>query len=140
MTTARRILLIDDDDDFLQAVATLLVRDGHTVLTARNGREGVLRARTDHPDLILLDVMMDERTEGFFVAQELRRAPELARVPIFVVSAVYTEQPEFRADPDRRWLPHDAFFRKPVDAGALLAAIRTALASRSGTATRGATP
>ena len=140
MTAASRILLIDDDDDFVQAVTTLLKREGHTVLTAGNGRDGVLRARRDHPDLILLDVMMDERTEGFFVAQELRRAPELARVPIFVVSAVYTEQPEFQVQPDRRWLPHDAFFRKPIDVDALLAAIRSALANRSDPATRGATP
>jgi len=140
MTVGARILIIDDDDDFAQAVTTLLKRDGHTVLTARNGREGVLRARRDGPDLILLDVMMDERTEGLFVAQELRRAPELARVPIFVVSAVYSEQPEFQIAPDRGWLPHDAFFRKPVDGDALLAAIRGALVTRSDTATRGATP
>jgi CheY-like chemotaxis protein len=140
MTVASRILLIDDDEDFVQAVTTLLTREGHAVLTARNGREGVLRARRDRPDLILLDVMMDERTEGFFVAQELRRVPELARVPIFVVSAVYSEQPDFRVDPDHRWLPHDVFFRKPIDGNALLTAIRTALATRPDPATRGATP
>jgi CheY-like chemotaxis protein len=84
--------------------------------------------------------MMDERTEGFFVAQELRRIPELQQVPIFVVSAVYTEQPGLRVDPDRAWLGHDAFYRKPVDADALLADIRAALAARPGAAARGATP
>jgi CheY-like chemotaxis protein len=139
MTTGSRILVIDDDQDFVQAVATLLERDGHTVLTAQDGREGVLRARRDRPDLILLDVMMDERTEGFFVAQELRRIPELAHVPIFVVSAVYHEQPALRVPPDRSWLGHDAFYHKPIDAEALRAGVRAALAARAGAGNRGAT-
>jgi two-component system alkaline phosphatase synthesis response regulator PhoP len=140
MKTGGRILVVDDDQDFVQAMAALLEHDGYAVLTALNGREGVLRARQELPDLILLDVMMDERTEGFFVAQELRRIPELARVPIFIVSSVYTEQPGFTVDPARAWLGHDAFYRKPVDTDALLADIRAALSARSGLAVRGATP
>lgn len=140
MKTGSRILIIDDDQDFVQALATLLERDGHRVLTEHTGRDGVLRARREPPDLILLDVMMDERTEGFFVAQELRRTPELAHIPIFVVSAVYSEQPSMRVEPDRSWLGHDAFYRKPVDTNALLADIRAAIAAHAGAATRGATP
>jgi DNA-binding response OmpR family regulator len=140
MKTGSRILIIDDDQDFVQALATLLERDGHSVLTAHDGRDGVLRARREPPDLILLDVMMDERTEGFFVAQELRRIPELAHVPIFIVSAVYSEQPSMRVAPDRAWLGHDAFYRKPIDPDALLAGIRAALAAHPGAAPRGATP
>jgi len=139
MKTGSRILVVDDDQDFVQAMAALLEHDGHAVLTALNGREGVLRARQELPDLILLDVMMDERTEGFFVAQELRRIPELARVPIFIVSSVYSEQPGFTVDPDRAWLGHDAFYRKPIDTDALLADIRAALSARPGMAARGAT-
>lgn len=139
MTTGR-ILLIDDDHDFVQALTALLERDGHTVLSAQNGREGVLRARRDQPDLILLDVMMDERTEGFFVARELRRLPEVAGIPIFVVSAVYTEEPELRVPPDATWTGHDAFYRKPIDPDALLADIRAALAMPRRPASRGATP
>ncbi len=140
MKTGSRILVIDDDQDFVQALVALLEREGHTVLTAHNGRDGVLSAQRERPDLILLDVMMDERTEGFFVAQELRRIPGLTDVPIFVVSSVYTEQPSLKVEPDRAWLGHDAFYRKPIDPNALLADIRAAIAARPGAAVRGATP
>ncbi len=133
MTPSGRILVVDDDRDFVQALTALLERHGYEVLCAYDGRTGVLRARREAPDLILVDVMMDERTEGFFVVQELRRVPELEGVPIFVVSAVYEQVPEFQVPPDRAWLPYDAFFRKPIDPEALLAQIREALAARSAT-------
>jgi two-component system alkaline phosphatase synthesis response regulator PhoP len=140
MTPSGRILMVDDDRDFAEALGTLLRRHGYEVLWASDGREGVLRARRDAPDLILVDVMMDERTEGFFVVQELRRIPELQGVPIFVVSAVYQQAPEFQVAPDRRWLAHDAFFPKPVDTDALLARIRETLAVPRPAAAREVTP
>ncbi len=130
MTDPDRILVIDDDHDFVQALEAFLVAHGYQVLHAQNGREGVLRARRERPDLILVDVMMGERTEGFFVVQELRRVPELRDVPIFVVSAVYDLAREFDVPPSRDWLAHDAFYRKPIDSSALLEGIHAALARR----------
>jgi two-component system alkaline phosphatase synthesis response regulator PhoP len=130
MTDRDRILIIDDDHDFVQALDALLGAHGYQVLHAHDGRDGVLRARRERPDLILVDVMMGERTEGFFVVQELRRVPELRDVPVFVVSAVYDVTPEFDVSPSRDWLAHDAFYRKPIDSNALLDGIRAALARR----------
>ena len=126
--TQGRILVVDDDRDFVQAVAAVLERQGYEVLCAYDGRTGVLRALREAPDLILVDVMMDERTEGFFVVQELRRLPALEGVPIFVVSAVYEQIPEFQVPPDPAWLPYDSFLRKPIDPKVLLDRIREALA------------
>ena len=128
MTGGPLILVIDDDPDFVASLSTLLAREGYRVVHAPDGHEGVRQARRSRPAVILVDVMMDERTEGFFVVQELRRLPELAGVPIFVVSAVYDRMPEFDVPPDRVWLAHDAFFPKPVDTAALLEAVRSALA------------
>lgn len=130
MTTAPCILVIDDDDDFVQSLRALLEHEGYRVLHAPDGHEGVLQARRNRPDLIVVDVMMQERTEGFFVVQELRRVPELLRSPIFVVSAVYARTPEFDVPPTPGWLAHDGFFPKPIDPDALLAAVRSALAAR----------
>ncbi|MDH5197338.1 MAG: response regulator [Gemmatimonadota bacterium] len=137
MTTAPRILVIDDDDDFVQSLRALLEREGYAVLHAPDGQEGVLQARRTRPDLIVVDVMMQERTEGFFVVQELRRVPELAGTPIFVVSAVYERTPEFDVPPASDWMAHDGFFPKPIDATSLLDAVRTALATRSHADTQG---
>jgi len=136
MTDGARILIIDDDQDFVQALDALLGQRGYEVLHARDGHEGVLRAQREHPDLILVDVMMGERTEGFFVVQELRRVPALTGVPIFVVSAVYDAAPEFDVPPHEGWLAHDAFYRKPIDPHALLTGIRSALAKRHEAAPR----
>ena len=120
MTTSARVLIIDDDADFRRAVGGLLTASGFDVLTASNGREGLDAAKSSRPDLILLDVMMDERTEGFFALQEIRRVPALRDTPVIVVSSIYTDQPSFRVDPQAGWLPASLFLAKPVDPVRLL--------------------
>jgi CheY-like chemotaxis protein len=136
MTTEPCILVIDDDIDFIESLSSFLTAHGCRVLTAAAGREGLTVARQHRPDLILVDIIMDERTEGFFTLQEMRRTPELRAVPIFVVSSLYTVEPDFGIPPDRAWLGHDAFFRKPVDMPALLAEITRVLGARGAPAGR----
>jgi CheY-like chemotaxis protein len=125
---AGRILLVDDDDDYAAAIGAFLAAHGYQVLRARSGREGVALARAEHPDLVLMDVLMEERTAGLFAIQELRRDPEVAAVPIVVVSSLYTAIPGFRVTPHAGWLRHDAFLAKPVDLDELLATVRRLLA------------
>lgn len=119
----KRIVLVDDDDDFSAAVTAFLELHGYEVHRATGGRAGVALARKVHPDLVLMDIIMEERTAGFFAVQTLRRTPGLEQVPIFVVSSIYSLAPEFRTAPDPGWLAHDQFFAKPVDLRALLKAI-----------------
>jgi len=120
MKIPRRVLIIDDDPDFAQAVGGLLSSSGYVVLTATNGQEGLELAKKANPDLILLDVMMTERTEGFFTLQQIRRVPALQRTPVIVVSSIYTDQTMFRVNPDAGWLPASLFLPKPVDPPRLL--------------------
>jgi DNA-binding response OmpR family regulator len=122
-----RILIIDDDADFGTSVASFLEANGYQVSQARSGREGLRQALVEHPDLILMDVMMGERTEGLFAVQQLRRMPELSGVPVFIVTSLYASVPGFRIEPSAQWLAHDAFFAKPLDLPFLLDAIRTRL-------------
>ena len=123
----QRILMVDDDRDFVEALSSFLEAHGFTVLKAHDGKEGVRLALMERPDLILMDVMMSERSEGFFTIQEMRRAAALKDVPIFVLSSLYTQVPEFTTPPDNAWLAHDEFFSKPVDTGKLLDKIRQRL-------------
>jgi DNA-binding response OmpR family regulator len=125
--TKHKILIVDDDADFLEAVSFFLQAHNYAVFKARDGRAGLQLAKTERPDLILIDIMMSERTEGFFTVQEIRRAPELKDVPVFVLSALYTRVPEFQVPPQSGWLGQDEFFSKPVDMAELLAAIRRRL-------------
>ena len=125
MTPAgKRILIVDDDRDFVEAVSSFLEASGFAVLKAHNGRDGVNLARTERPDLILMDIMMDERTEGFFTIQEMRRQEDLKGVPIFVLSALCAQMPDFGNLPDRAWMAHNEFLSKPVDMVQLLEKIR----------------
>lgn len=126
------ILIIDDDPDFVTAITRLLESAGHDVRTAPDGRQGYELARAILPDLILLDVIMAERTEGFFTLERIRGTPSLKHTPVIVVSSIYTEYPSFRVDPSAGWLPADLFLAKPADPGRLLEEVaRLIAASRS---------
>lgn len=131
---SRKVLIIDDDADFRRAVGVFLETRGFAVMEAKNGREGLRSAIAQRPDLILMDVMMEERTEGFFTLQQLRRTAGLEHTPVFVVSSIYSNVPGFGIDPAHSWLRHDDFIAKPVDMSALLERIEGRLgAATSGT-------
>jgi two-component system alkaline phosphatase synthesis response regulator PhoP len=121
MSEPKQVLIIDDDGDFVNAIQALLEFSGYKVRSARNGRDGLQLAKTIQPDLVLLDVMMSERTEGFFVLQELRRVPALSQTPVIVMSSIYSDEPVFRVDPEAGWLPASLFLAKPLDPERLLA-------------------
>ncbi len=120
MSKPKTVLIIDDDADFVRAIGALLASAGYAVDSAANGREGLALAKQAQPDLILLDVMMTERTEGFFTLQQIRAVPALRRTPVIVASSIYTDQPVFKVNPEAGWLPADLFLPKPVDPARLI--------------------
>jgi CheY-like chemotaxis protein len=126
VSVKKKILIIDDDIDFTESITTFLELNGYIVFQAADADEGVKLAAAEKPDVILCDVMMRERTEGFFAVQRLRRTPGLEHTRIFMVSSVYAAVPSFRIGPDRSWLAHDEFIEKPVDPRVLLEKIRQA--------------
>jgi CheY-like chemotaxis protein len=126
-TEEKRILIVDDDKDFVEAIACFLEANRFTVFRAHDGQEGVKLAKMERPDLILMDIIMNERTEGFFAIQEIRHDAELRSVPIFVVSSFCTHLPDFEIPQSGGWLAHDMFFSKPVDLVQLLEKIRQRL-------------
>jgi CheY-like chemotaxis protein len=129
MNQPRTVLIIDDDPDFAAAVTRLLEQSGLRVRTAGNGRDGFDLACRLLPDLILLDVMMAERTEGLFTLQRIRATRALQDVPVIVVSSLYSEVPSFRIDPSAGWLPATLFLPKPVEPERLLNEVGRLLAA-----------
>jgi CheY-like chemotaxis protein len=84
--SCRSILVVDDDPDVRDAVASILVDEGYGVTGVSSGREA-LRHLQQHmrPSLILLDMMMPEM-DGWLLRQELKKSPELASIPIVILS------------------------------------------------------
>jgi CheY-like chemotaxis protein len=83
----RRILIIDDEDDIRQVAAlSLETVAGWNVVTASSGTQGIRRAKDEKPDAILLDVMMPGM-DGPTTFQELRKIPEIAGIPVILLTA-----------------------------------------------------
>jgi DNA-binding response OmpR family regulator len=118
------ILIVDDDADFVRSLSAFLDAQGYRSIKAHNGRDGLRLAKQERPDVIIMDIMMNERTEGLFAVQEIRRAAGLSEVPIFVVSALYSKLNGVGIPPEGEWLAHDEFFPKPIDMSRLLRKIR----------------
>jgi DNA-binding response OmpR family regulator len=79
-----RILIIEDEAPMRTALADLLAAEGHRTLTAADGEQGLERALSEKPDLILLDVMMP-KLDGFALCAELRRL--VIDVPVLMLTA-----------------------------------------------------
>jgi CheY-like chemotaxis protein len=82
------ILIVDDDADIRFVISELLSDEGYTVAQAANGREALIYLQTAHPlpCVILLDLMMPIMN-GFQFREEQLKKPELARVPVLIVTA-----------------------------------------------------
>jgi len=120
MTKRDRVLIIDDDPDYVAAIKALLEGAGYEVHAAFTGADGLRLATSLVPDLVLLDVVMTERTEGLKVLKQMRAVPALTHTPVVIVSSVYSEMPVFQVSPDAGWVPADLFLPKPVDPARLL--------------------
>jgi len=120
----KKILIIDDDQDFIEAISTLLDAKGFRVTSANNGQEGFARAKSVLPDLILLDVMMTKKTEGFDVSRNLNSDSATKDIPVVLVTGIRRDMNlPFGLSPDNDWLPVQAVLEKPIKPEVLLKAI-----------------
>ncbi|MFH1185682.1 MAG: response regulator [Chloroflexota bacterium] len=83
---AAKVLLIDDDIDTLRLVGLMLQHQGYQITAASSGKQGIAKAESEQPDVILLDVMMPEM-DGFEVARRLRKDPRTQSTPILMFTA-----------------------------------------------------
>lgn len=81
----KKILIVEDERDMRQALVDELSRNGFETLEAKNGREGLESVQKDHPDLILLDIVMPEM-DGMTMMQKLRESVEGKKIPIILLT------------------------------------------------------
>lgn len=129
----KRILVIDDDAKLRGHTVELLRLEGYEVSEARNGREGVERARKERPDLVICDITMPEMN-GHRVLETLRGEAATAHLP-FVFLTGWSEQQDVRTGMN---LGADDYLTKPLVADELFAAVRARLrrAESAGAAAR----
>jgi adenylate cyclase len=85
-TTTPRVLVVEDNVTDREMMRRLLVSEGWEVTVSVNGREALDCLKSDHPDLVLLDLMMPEM-DGFEFLAEFRKDPKFASTPVIVVTA-----------------------------------------------------
>lgn len=83
---AVRILCIEDEKEIIDLIRIILGRKGYEVVSAGGGEEGLARARSMKPDLVLLDLMMPDM-DGWEVFHRMRADAALADIPVIVVTA-----------------------------------------------------
>ncbi len=122
MTT---ILAVDDNRDNLTTVSALLrnLIPGSQVVTAQSGKEGIEKARADHPDVILLDVRMPGM-DGWDACRGLKADPDLSHIPVIMLTAVDTDA---KSRTKGLNIGADAFLTKPFDPNELIAQVRAML-------------
>lgn len=81
-----KILLVDDEQDILEIVGYNLSQEGYKIVTATNGKEAIAVAKKEHPQLIIMDVMMPEM-DGMEACENIRKIPELSNVIITFLTA-----------------------------------------------------
>jgi len=112
-----KILIVDDDPDILDAGRLFLEKAGHQIETGNNRATGMEKIASFKPDLLVLDVMMEQPDDGFAMAQELRR--QGLKLPILMLSSVSTAS-GLNFGQDDEMVPVDAFLSKPVEPAALV--------------------
>ncbi|HEY4642313.1 MAG TPA: response regulator [Thermoanaerobaculia bacterium] len=81
----KKVLLVDDSNTVLLMEKMILAKGPYDIVTARDGVEAVAKARTELPDIILLDVMMPN-LDGLSACAAIRATPETANIPIVMVT------------------------------------------------------
>ena len=118
-----KILIVDDDIDFVESLKTVLEAKPYDIVVAHEGEEGLQKARSENPDLILLDVIMPVK-DGFTAAEQLKKDPGLSKIPVVMLTAFSSKGGETSIPRSRGYtLETEDYLEKPVTPSDLLAAV-----------------
>jgi len=118
------ILYVDDDEDHRFAIRQILESAGHEMVEASDGEEGLRVFREQRPDLVLLDLMMEEVDAGVALLKQIREVS--TSLPIYLLSSVGDT---LAMTTSTAKLGFDGVFQKPIKAEQLMAVIRAKLGS-----------
>jgi len=120
-----KILIVDDDKDIIEIIRYSVEQEGHEVLQAANGKEGLTRATADRPDVIILDIMMPEM-DGYTLNTHLSTSPTTKNIPVLVLTAKGQMRDTFVSAPNVQ-----CYMDKPFEPAALIEQIRSILIKKN---------
>jgi DNA-binding response OmpR family regulator len=129
------IAIIDEDVMYLELLCDFLADEGYATLCCRYGHEVQHMIRTERPDLVILDVRLEQPASGWVVFDLLRRVPATKDIPVILCSADSMFLREMKHE--LRMQPYD-LLEKPFDLDILLEKVRVALTPLSAASSGGA--
>jgi DNA-binding NtrC family response regulator len=121
MSAPRTILIIDDDADFRDSLKIMLKSGGFRIVTAESAKAGALLVASEKPDLVLLDIVMEEVDAGFILAEQIGK-----NVPILLLSSIGDASVKVF---DANKLPVREVLQKPITPAVLLEKVNRHLAA-----------
>ena len=115
----KRILVVEDQEDLRGVLRTLLTGSGYAMLEAVDGETGVARAKSDRPDLVLMDIQMPV-LDGYEATRRIKPDPDLKGTPVIAVSSFAMKGDEEKA----RAAGCDHYVTKPYSPMQLLRVVR----------------
>lgn len=124
-----KILVVDDDPDFVESARLVLESAGHRVISAADGDKGLDKVRQEHPDLVILDVIMKTVLDGLHMSQQMAGNPAQAGIPILMVTSIANS--DYAAlFPTDEYIHIDEFVSKPIAPKDLLERVARLLTKR----------
>ena len=116
-----KILVADDELEIIQFCTFVLNKNGHTVIHTENGPQAIDMMKDEHPDLMIMDVMIPGM-DGYTIQLQVSQNDDLLKIPVIVMSALKPAKTLFDKFPQVV-----AFLSKPFEAEDLLGAVKQAL-------------
>lgn len=118
---AKKVLVIDDEPEMLNLIQYTLEKGGYTVAVCNNGREAFSRIESEHPDLVILDVMLPG-IDGYSLQLKISQADNTKKIPIIVLTALEPSKTLFAKFPQVA-----GFMTKPFRTDDLIAKVQSVL-------------
>lgn len=92
----KKVVVVEDDEHISKVYEIKLAKENIAAMVARDGEEAVVMINTEKPDLIILDLMIPKK-DGFGVLEEIKKNPDLAKIPIIILSNLGQKKDQDRA-------------------------------------------
>jgi two-component system alkaline phosphatase synthesis response regulator PhoP len=113
----KKILLIDDDEDLLRSFQVTLESKGFDVVTVSDGKEGFSTLKSEKPDLLVLDVMMETDLEGYNLLHTIKKETDFKELPVIMLTGMVDQLGVnlYSGVEGNVLLPNVRFQDKPID-------------------------